>query len=575
MVAAPPPDPMDYISIAPLRSGVGPFEPVRDPGAVLAARKALVMMHGDIGLLPNGERAWTPNEYPAEPAPIATLLREGGGFNLLLSDSIDLDRDASDNRPNQCRDKRYDYNELPSACIIIVFYNEPFSTLMRSVHSVLNRTPSSILHQIILVDDGSDIDWISRDGSNYIEEYIHYIPKTRLVRNDKRKGIVGARMTGIRACEAPIFVILDSHIEANEGWLEPLVERIKDNPTHILMPSVDSINARTLVHQTGGIGCILGFLWKLIEHAYPLDDTSPDERRLAGDADTVTSPTMAGGLFAANTDFFFDVGAYDEYFEYWGTENVELSFRLWMCGGVLECAPCSRVRHIFRDGGSGYSSPVDSVTKNKMRTLTIWMDEFADLAWQTIGKPRVDFGEYETMKKWRTDRQCHSFKWYLENVNPESYVRELPNDVPYLGLVKNRATNRCFDNMGSDYPGNNVKAMHCHGGSTQIFNIFSRVGHIHPLHNDESCMGPDFKTEWCHRYHNEWTYDNTTGLIRKGLNPDAPGALCIQVNDKTGELALNDCDDNDDTMKWDWTPYNPPRVFTPPPLSPPQRLRGN
>ena len=62
------------------------------------------------------------------------------------------------------------------------------------------------------------------------------------------------------------------------------------------------------------------------------------------------------------------------------SENLEISFRLWQCGGVLECEPCSRVYHIFRSGGGGYHVPGNHVTKNKMRTATIWMDEFGYLA---------------------------------------------------------------------------------------------------------------------------------------------------------------------------------------------------
>lgn len=54
----------------------------------------------------------------------------------------------------RCLKKMYRRN-LPSVSVVVPFYNEHLSTLLRTAVSVITRTPSELLKEIILVDDFS------------------------------------------------------------------------------------------------------------------------------------------------------------------------------------------------------------------------------------------------------------------------------------------------------------------------------------------------------------------------------------------------------------------------------------
>lgn len=115
-------------------------------------------------------------------------------YNLLASDMISLQRSLPDARSDECKRLFYP-RKLPSTSVIIIFHNEGWTTLLRTVWSIVNQSPKELIKEIILVDDFSTWSFLKRP----LEDYVQLIPvKVTVIRTTSREGLIRARLIGAK-----------------------------------------------------------------------------------------------------------------------------------------------------------------------------------------------------------------------------------------------------------------------------------------------------------------------------------------------------------------------------------------
>ena len=115
----------------------------------------LLYIERELKLISNITNIWV---SPKEEKKIKDKGYKKHAFNVLISNRIGFRRNIPDTRNGLCKTKQpfVPISDLPTASVIICFYNEAFYTLLRTVYSVIDRTDDKLLHEIILVDDFSD-----------------------------------------------------------------------------------------------------------------------------------------------------------------------------------------------------------------------------------------------------------------------------------------------------------------------------------------------------------------------------------------------------------------------------------
>ncbi|CAI5762450.1 Hypothetical predicted protein [Podarcis lilfordi] len=494
-----------------------------------------------------------PAVVPGEKEEEAKRRWKEGNFNVFLSDLIPLDRAIEDTRPVGCRDLLV-HNNLPTTSIIICFVDEVWSTLLRSVHSVLNRSPPQFIKEVILVDDFSTKAYLK----DKLDQYMAQFPKVRILHLTERHGLIRARLAGAEIAKGDVLTFLDSHVECNVGWLEPLLDRVRLNRKKVACPVIEVISDKDMSYMTvdsfqrGVFTWPMNFGWKPIP---------PDVILKNGikDTDIIRCPVMAGGLFSIDKKYFFELGTYDPGLDVWGGENMEISFKVWMCGGEIEITPCSRVGHIFRNDNP-YSFPKDRLTtveRNLARVAEVWLDEYKDLfyghGYHLIQK-NLDVGDLTQQRELRKRLQCKSFKWYLENVYPDL---EAPL-VKASGLIINIALAKCITvNTSSlafetcDVNNKNQKFNYTwlrliqHGDSCVAVTDAEGTLGLHP------CDKRNNSLKWLHKSLVAFHPELMDHIVLEHL----PRATCLEVDRSQKALRAGVCSSSNLYQKWQFGNY--------------------
>jgi len=479
-------------------------------------------------------------------------------FSSAFSASLPLDYERDDVRSPACvaKHETYPHDGLPPASVIIVFHNEEFYALLRSVHSVLNRTPPKLLKEVILVDDASAKDDVRFPAKHYdrlqheLSEYCKALPKVRLVRLKRRRGLMLARMEGAWRAEGDVVLFLDSHIEVTTGWVEPLLARILEDRSHVVVPSIDGIDYDLWDYKVDqGLG-VLSFDWSL---GQVLGRTG------AGETQPMRSAVMAGGLFAGDRKQFLHLGGYDPEMRLYGGEEMEIGFRTWQCGGSIELIPCSHVGHVFRTSrywqGQVYTVPGEEIARNKLRAAEVWMDEYVPLAKMKINIPKgTSLGDLERRRQLKTKLGCKPFKWYLDNVATDVAAPSNMKSVK-LGSLANMRHGSCLDSFWHENVGEEIGVSACHGqGGSQSFMI-DGDGHLILEHLDYAhCVSslPDGQIAIGDCKFAKWEWDSAVGQLRQ---PDTNNCLSL-VDDLRAQarssLLLMDCRPGTHEQWWGW-----------------------
>ena len=219
------------------------------------------------------------------------------------------------------------------------------------------------------------------------------------------KGPARARNLGAAALEGDVVVFCDAHVSVPPDWLARFEAHFRDAGVAALSPAIAA--AGEGFRRVG-----YGLTW----------DSDLESRWLSRpETDLSEVPLLPSGCLAIRRQVFHDAEGFNRGFRGYGSEDVELSLRLWLFGHRLYCARDVLVDHRFRER-QPYLVSLGEVYHNLIRmALTHFNEERIARCLYRISR-RIDptrliahaicDGTTEDRRRWQ-ERRIYSDDWFM------------------------------------------------------------------------------------------------------------------------------------------------------------------
>lgn len=131
---------------------------------------------------------------PEDKIQLMEQLQKRHNYNFFASQMISMHRSLPDLRFPECKELSYP-KELPTTSVVIIFHNEAWPTLLRTIWSIVDRAPHELIQEIIIVDDLSTDEKLKQPLDNYVKMFPVHV---EIIRTKKREGLIRSRLIGAR-----------------------------------------------------------------------------------------------------------------------------------------------------------------------------------------------------------------------------------------------------------------------------------------------------------------------------------------------------------------------------------------
>jgi len=423
----------------------------------------------------------------------------------------------------------------PQTISVVLPCAEEREYAVKTAESVHANTPADVLHEIIIVDDGSNP---PLEQTHFPLDLQHKL-KVKILRHEETVGLIGAKKTGGNAADGDVVVFFDCHVAPQPNWYKSFLRLIGENWRRLVVPQITELNIDTWTQVGRGGGMAKCYLtWDADFKWY--------------DSDDMYIAVISGGLLGMSKRWWRETGGYDEKMLGWGGENLDQSLRIWLCGGEIVNAADSYVAHMWRVSKDQRTSSrykrVGDTNANRARAVYAWYGNFSKKlehypSFSMRGSDQHGgvpwYGSLDNMHAIRDRLKCRPFSWYLRRFKD---VFEDAGLIPQeVFMIHEESSGKCLRYRGQAGTSGNgfglAQLSECDKDDHRVYWHLGNKGKgkqccsgLHAWNTDQCLSNPDgngFATAVCdisgRRPDQYWSVSESGELQRSGVCVSSKG----------------------------------------------------